>query len=99
MDITTYKFYKNLTELPFIEEIWLFGSRARGDNQDRADIDLAIYCPKAEFQDWSKVLDIIDEADTLLKIDCLRLDKLDNSAPIKTSIMTEGIKLYDRNQN
>jgi predicted nucleotidyltransferase len=26
-----YKFIEKLKSLPFIEEIWLFGSRARGD--------------------------------------------------------------------
>ncbi|WP_341790402.1 nucleotidyltransferase domain-containing protein [Rickettsia endosymbiont of Polydrusus tereticollis] len=35
----------NLTKLPFIKEIWLFGSRARGDNNERADIDIAYPLP------------------------------------------------------
>jgi len=47
MDVTNYGFFARLTELPYIKEIWLFGSRARGDNQDKADIDLAVFCPDA----------------------------------------------------
>lgn len=70
-DICDYKFFEYLTKLSFVEEIWLFGSRARGDNSPRADIDLAIICPKASKKDWLVVLDIIENADTLLKIDCI----------------------------
>jgi predicted nucleotidyltransferase len=67
-----YQFIEQLKSLPFIDEIWLFGSRARGDNQERSDIDLAIICPAASDIDWLKVVDIIENADTLLKIDCVR---------------------------
>jgi uncharacterized protein len=73
-EITEYEFFKKLKALPFIEKIVLFGSRARGDNMPRSDIDLAIWCPTATRYDWLKVVDIIDDADTLLKIDCVRWD-------------------------
>ena len=43
-DINRYDFIKKLKALPFVERIILFGSRARGDNLPRADIDLAIDC-------------------------------------------------------
>ncbi|WP_410526067.1 nucleotidyltransferase domain-containing protein [Rickettsia endosymbiont of Ceutorhynchus obstrictus] len=62
-----YSFLTNLTKLPFIKEIWLFGSRARGDNTQRSDIDIAIICPTASEGDWHKILNIIDNADTLFK--------------------------------
>lgn len=80
-------FLNKLFNLAFIDTVWLFGSRVRGDNQERADIDLAIDCPRATPQDWSKVLDIIDESDTLLKIDCLRFDELEDSSEVKRSIL------------
>ena len=99
IDIKKYQFYKDLTYLTFVQEIWLFGSRVHGAHQMRADIDLAIYCPQANCKDWLTILDIIDESDTLLKIDCIRLDELDNSSPIKSSIKNKGIKIYDRKQN
>jgi uncharacterized protein len=99
MDIAEYNFYKKLTSLPYVEEIWLFGSRARGDQRDRSDIDLAIYCPLATQHDWLTVANIIDTADTLLHIDCLRLDQLDTSSPIKASITQQGIQLYGQRKN
>ena len=99
MNLQPYEFYKHLIALPFVQAIWLFGSRARGDNQARADIDLAIECPQASSQDWLKVLEIIDQSDTLLQIDCVRLDELAETAPLKKAIQHEGIKIYDRRQN
>lgn len=96
MKITDYRFYDKLTQQSFVEQIWLFGSRARGDNQHRADIDIALYCPTATDKDWLSILDIIDGADTLLKIDCLRLDEMDDDSAIKQAIRREGIKLYEK---
>jgi predicted nucleotidyltransferase len=47
-----YAFIDRLQALPFIEAIYLFGSRARGTERERADIDLAIVCPMAGMRDW-----------------------------------------------
>ncbi len=46
--LQAYTFFKELKALPFMEEIWLFGSRARGDHQARSDIGLAFLCLKAQ---------------------------------------------------
>jgi predicted nucleotidyltransferase len=94
-----YQFFNKLKEFSFVEEIWLFGSRARGDHQKRADIDIAIACSHASEKDWLSVLEIIEEADTLLSIDCLRLDTLDDASDIKKAIFTQGRLLYERNKN
>ena len=57
----------------------MFGSRARGDNEDKSDIDLAIVCKEntTDF-DWNKIIDIIENRDTLLMVDFVRFDKLNN---------------------
>lgn len=72
MNVTDYTFFHKLTKLPFIEKVWLYASRARGDHRERSDIDLAIECPEASSSDWHDVLDILENADTLLKIDCAK---------------------------
>jgi len=64
-----YNFLQKLKSLPCIEEIYLYGSRARGDNLPRFDIDLAIVAPHATKEEWSKIMQIIENADTLLEID------------------------------
>ncbi len=45
----------------FIEKIWLYGSRARCDNAERADIDLAIECPSASDAQWTELAVSINE--------------------------------------
>jgi predicted nucleotidyltransferase len=74
-DTLDYNFIEQLKSLTFIDEIWLFGSRARGDHGKKSDIDLAIVCPNATENDWLKIYNIIEEADTLFKIDCINFDK------------------------
>lgn len=74
----------------------MFGSRARGDNRPRSDIDLAILCPRASMQDWLTVCDLIDEADTLLKIDYVRFDTLTDSNPLKPTVLQDAITLFKR---
>jgi len=75
-DVLSYEFIKKLQVLPFVEAIFLFGSRTQKKHSQFSDIDLAVSCPKATTQEWQKVLDIVDSADTLLKIDCVRYDKI-----------------------
>jgi predicted nucleotidyltransferase len=45
--LTEYRFLERLAALPFVQAVWLFGSRARGTARERSDIDLAILCPGA----------------------------------------------------
>ncbi len=95
--IQEYSFFKQLMSIDLIEEIWLFGSRARGDSQDRSDIDLAILSPRATDKDWAIIMAIIDDADTLLKIDCIRLDKEKISAELYGHIIKDKKVIYAKN--
>lgn len=93
-----YQFIKYLKTLPFIDAIWLFGSRARCDNREKSDIDLAIICPDATDQDWQKILDIIEDADTLLKIDCIRFSKNNISSSLYENILKDKKVIYVKKQ-
>lgn len=95
-DIANYEFVKRLKELPFIEEIWVFGSRARQDATERSDIDLAVLCPNAGEKEWVKVLDILSNADTLLKIDCIRFDRLEEDDRLKDNILKYKTVIYKK---
>jgi len=88
-----YGFIGKIARLPFVRSIRLYGSRARGDHSPRSDIDLAVECPGAGARDWGKVMDIVDEADTLLRIDCVRLDEANE--PFKSQVLKEGVVLYE----
>lgn len=63
-----------ITKTPNIEKIILFGSRARGDQESRSDIDIAISCPKVTEREWVEICDRIDDINTLLSIDVTRFD-------------------------
>ena len=85
-NLWNYRFINQLVKLPFIEEIWIYGSRARGDFKDNSDIDIAIVCPLATDEEWLQVTQVIEEADTLLKIDCLWYDSLKEESKLKKNI-------------
>jgi predicted nucleotidyltransferase len=76
-----------------VERVWLFGSRARGDNFERSDIDLGVKAPTMGHHDWLK-LDFEDEAPKLLLIDLVRLE--DAPEELREQISEEGILVYER---
>ena len=47
----SYQFINQIAKLSFVEEILLYGSRVRGDHQEKSDIDIAIVCPTATEED------------------------------------------------
>lgn len=73
-----------------LKQVILFGSRARGDNRERSDIDLAIRGGNtAEF-----IASADDEIYTLLMIDIVDLGK-PVQAELLTEIMRDGVTLYE----
>lgn len=91
LELSKYHFIQKIKRLPFVEKVILYGSRARGDYASRSDIDLAIVCPNADVRQWAEVLEIIEKADTLLMIDCVRFDQAPQD--LKASILKDGVEL------
>jgi len=86
---------RRLGRHPAVERVWLFGSRARGDNFERSDIDLAIEAPAINRGEWTKLhLDLEEEADTLLLIDFVLMDDMPES--FRRRVHREGRLLYER---
>ena len=79
-----------LAKIYHIKKVVLFGSRARGDNNERSDIDLAI--SGGDFTNFA--LDVEDKVWTLLKFDIINLDK-ENNPEFLTEIERDGIVLYE----
>ena len=72
-----------------VKKLILFGSRARGTNHERSDIDLA-----AQGGDASNFAEALEELDTLLMFDVINLDgNLD--ADFLAEIDRDGIILYE----
>lgn len=90
-----YDFVKRLEALPYVQSIYLFGSRARGDHRERSDIDLSIRMRQGSTpEDWLKILAIVEDADTLLTIDCVDLDQVNDN--LRQRILSQGKLLYER---
>ncbi len=79
---------------PKIDKIVLFGSRARGDTRPRADIDVAVSCPRASQREWLDLCDAIEDVPTLLSIDLVRLETA--GTQLRDRILREGRTLYER---
>ena len=91
-----YEFFGQITALPFVDRVMLFGSRARGDHDDRSDIDIAVFCDEASDDEWLQLLDFLGEEriDTLRKVDCVRFDQC--NAALRENVLTEGVILYEK---
>ena len=73
-----------------VKKVILFGSRARGTNSERSDIDLAISGGNAlEFY-----YDVEEKAHTLLMFDVVDLDK-GISEELQAEIKKDGVILYE----
>ena len=92
-DIKNYDFFIKLKHLPFVQKIYLYGSRAKGDFTSSSDIDVAISC--SDDKNWTLINDIINNSDTLLKIDCLDLDSLSDHNPLKVNVLNHAILMFD----
>lgn len=83
----------SLAKMHGIEKVVLFGSRAREDNHERSDIDLAIKGGNiARFR-----TEIDDYVRTLLLFDVVDLES-QISEGLRKSIETEGVTLYDKHE-
>ena len=86
---------EHLSHYPHVEKVILFGSRARGDEKERSDIDLVVVGPEITDREWLEMWFYAEEeAPTLLFIDLLRYE----SAPkhLKDSIDNDGVAIYER---
>lgn len=74
---------------PWVKRLIVFGSRARRDEEGRSDIDLAVEAPHATRDEWLELHFAIEEMETLLKVDLIRLGE----APpdLRRQIAAEGV--------
>lgn len=85
---------EHIGKYPHVEKVILFGSRARGDERERSDIDLAVVGADIADSEWTDIWSYVDDAPTLLDIDLVRLEEAPDH--LRESILKEGIALYER---
>lgn len=81
-----------LAERYGISKIVLFGSRARGDNGSKSDVDIAVFGCN-DFSSFS--LDVDDEVQTLLKFDIVNMDEK-VSDELRDAIQRDGVVIYEK---
>lgn len=83
-----------VSALPDVAAAIVFGSRAVGDADARSDLDLALACPGVGTRRWLEIADAVEAADTLIRIDLVRLD--DAPPTLRDEIRRTGRTLYER---
>lgn len=83
---------RNLAAQSGAAKLVLFGSRARGDNKERSDIDLAVW--GLDGVSLGRLRLALEELPTLLMFDLVCADDCGNAALLE-SIAREGVTLYD----
>ena len=84
--------YRQIVEISKKYQV-LFGSRARGTNMPKSDIDLAIYgC--ADFGGLSDSLN--EDLWSLLKLDIINMDDKYVSSELVSEIEKDGVVLYEK---
>ncbi len=82
-------------QLPWLERVVLFGSRAKGVNARYADVDLAIVGGSEE--ERAQLAQTLEEETTLpYFFDVIRLEAI-TSPELREHISRHGIVLYERN--
>ena len=74
-----------------ITKIILFGSRARGTNTERSDIDIAVYGGDFEQFYW----DVKEKTHSLLMFDIVQADAV-ISDELKREIERDGVTIYEK---
>lgn len=93
-DFIIQELNKILSECASVERAMLFGSRARGDNKERSDYDVAIF-GDVSAEDKLHIFLRCEDLPTLLKIDVAYVDELEEDRFLE-NILKEGIVFYDR---
>ena len=75
-----------------VHKVILFGSRARGTNSERSDIDIAVYGGDFDSFYW----DINENVWSLLSFDMIEMDK-GVSDILMREIMRDGVIIYEKN--
>ena len=74
-----------------INKIVLFGSRARGTNTERSDVDIAVYGGDFDSFYW----DVKEKTNSLLMFDIVQADS-SISNELKKEIQKDGVVIYEK---
>lgn len=82
--------YKN------IKKVVLFGSRARGDNTEKSDYDIAVFADNMDFSKQAEFKNDIDNIETLCKIDLVFIKEKHIGTDLYKNIINDGVIIMDK---
>lgn len=80
-----------------VSKVALFGSRARGDFNEKSDYDIAISAPLLNQEEKNMLLDEIEAIDTLYKLDVVFINAKTSSELLR-NIEKDGVIIMDKFQ-
>ncbi|AQG82225.1 nucleotidyltransferase family protein [Spirosoma montaniterrae] len=84
---------------PDVEQVWVYGSRAKGTNRPGSDVDLALIGPDVERETVSHIHFVLEEDSPMpFFFDVLHWDTLTNEK-VKNEIQQTAKLLYQRSLN
>ncbi len=86
-----------IAQIPSIEQVLIFGSRARGDYRYNSDIDIALIGEHVSHSDQLKLMHLIDDLMMPYMVDVLRIASIRNERLIHL-IHKEGKVLYQKSE-
>jgi predicted nucleotidyltransferase len=85
-----YLFVRKLRAHESVKQLIVFGSFARGEQRQGSDIDLAITCVPNTPSQRAQIEAIVEDADTLRRIDLVWLDSLPEASSLHAAIKRDG---------
>lgn len=81
-----------------ISKVVLFGSRARGDNTDKSDYDIAVFSSGMDISEQTAFSSEVEEIETLRKIDVVFIKDRHIGTELYKNIQKDGIDIMDKFQ-
>ncbi len=92
-DSTIEKINSVFKKYAYIEEVIIYGSRAKGNFRNGSDIDLTIKCSQMSYRELSVIENVLDDLNLPYEIDISRFSEIENLNLIDY-IQQKGIQFY-----
>ena len=90
------EFRRVFADFPEIEQVLIFGSRAKGGFPDGSDIDLAVFGSSMTDTRFTKLGQAVDDLPRVFRVGLLHWDRLGNLA-LRDRIIQEGRPFFTPN--
>lgn len=86
-------FERIFSRYPKIEQVLIFGSRAKGTAKPWSDFDLAVIAPTLSDSEFSRLWNEIEDLPLVFKVDLLHWDRLPQDR-LREKVLLEGRPFY-----